>query len=290
MAEIGSINTLTVTRLTPHGALLSDAGPDAQDDGAEILLPNRYVPKDCAVGMALDVFLYFDSEDRLTATTLVPHAMIGEVAYLEIVSMNDAGVFLDWGLPKDLLLPYNEVRREQKIHLEQGRRILVMVFEDEQGRIAASARLDDFIANEAGGFNEGDKVDVIIADRSDLGVRVIVNNRYWGLVHNSELFRQVHKGEMLDGWIKALRSDRKLNISLTPPGPARVDGVSQKILDTVKAHGGFMAVGDKTPPEAIYKLFGVSKKVFKQAIGGLYRQKRILIENGGIRLVDTAGQ
>jgi predicted RNA-binding protein (virulence factor B family) len=284
MAEIGSFNSLAVTRLTAHGALLDDG------DGDEILLPNRYVPKDCAVGTVLDVFLYFDSEDRLTATTLAPLAQIGEVAYLEIVSLNDAGVFLDWGLPKDLLLPYNEVSREQKFHLEEGRRILVMVFEDEQGRIAASARLDDFLASEAGGFNEGDKVSVIIADRTDLGVRVVVNNRYWGLVHSSELFRQVHKGEKTDGYIKALRSDRKLNISLTAPGHGKVDKVAQDILDTLVGHGGFMAVSDKSPPEAIYKLFGVSKKVFKQAIGALYKQQYIVIETAGIRATEKAGK
>lgn len=282
MIEIGSFNSLQLRRLTGTGAFL---GTPDDEDAREILLPLNQLPSGSKVGDRLEVFVYCDSEDRPIATLQKPAAQVGEVASLRIVATGDAGVFLDWGLPKDLLLPWNEVPREQKSAMEPGRFVLVMVFQDESGRLAASARLDDFLAREAGGFNEGDKVQLLIANRSDLGVRVVVNNRYWGLVHNSELFGNVRMGERREGWIKGLRSDRRLNIALSPPGPARIDDVAQKVLDKLKQEGGFMAVGDKTPPEAIYTLFGVSKKAFKQAIGSLFKARRIVIEPGGIRLL-----
>lgn len=278
----GSLNTLRLRRFAGPGAFLVEAG---DPDGLEILLPGKLVPEGAKVGDDLEVFVYLDSEDRPVATTTRPRVQVGEVACLRVVASNDAGVFLDWGLPKDLLLPYNEIPREQKFDLEPGRFVLVMVFQDDTGRIAASARLDDFIAKEAGGFNEGDPLRIIVSNRTDLGWRVVVNNRYWGLVHNNEVFGQLKPGESRDGWVKSLRSDRRLNVALVPPGPARLDPAAQKVLDKLAAEGGFMAVGDKTPPEAIYTLFGVSKKVFKQAIGGLFRERRIVIEAGGIRLV-----
>lgn len=278
MILLGSLNTLRVLRLASPGAFLG-----AEDSSQEVLLPGAQVPADCKAGDILQVFVYLDSEDRPVATLQRPLAQVGEVAFLRIVTMNDAGVFLDWGLPKDLLLPYNEIPRDVRNALEPGRNVLVMVFQDSSGRIAASARLDDFLAPEAGGFNEGDQVSVVIANRSELGVRVAVNDRYWGLVHNNELFSSIRMGERREGWVKSLRSDRRLNISLVPPGPARIDPVAQKILDRLVAEGGYMAVGDKSPPEAIYKLFGVSKKVFKQAIGALFKARRIVIEPGGIR-------
>lgn len=282
MADIGRFNTLTVLRLTGHGAIL-DGNTEEGADG-DILLPTRDLPPDTAAGAALRVFVYFDSEDRLIATTRTPLAQVGEVAWLKIVAENDAGIFLDWGLPKDLMLPWNEVPLEQKRGLEPGRYIMVMVFQDSSGRLAASARLDDFLAREGGGFSEGDQVNLLIGDRTDLGVRVVVNNRYWGLVHNNEIFGTVRKGERRDGWIKTLRSDRRLNLALNPPGHGKVDSVAQGILDKIRSNGGFMAVTDKSPPEAIYKLFGVSKKVFKQAIGSLYKNRLITIEDAGLRL------
>ncbi|MCC2637714.1 MAG: GntR family transcriptional regulator [Moraxellaceae bacterium] len=278
----GSLNSLRVLRFAGPGAFLAESD---DDNGPEILLPGSQVPEGCKVGDDLEVFVYFDSEDRPVATLQRPKVMVGGVASLRVVATNDAGVFLDWGLPKDLLLPYNEIPREQKFGLEPGRHVLVMVFQDDSGRVAASARLDDFLAPEGGGFNEGDPVAIVVANRTELGVRVVVNDRYWGLVHDNELFGQVRTGERRDGWIKSLRSDRRLNISLVPPGPARIDPVAQKILDKLAAEGGYMAVGDKTPPEAIYTLFGVSKKVFKQAIGALFKARRIKIEPGGIRQV-----
>ncbi|HEX4870630.1 MAG TPA: S1-like domain-containing RNA-binding protein [Moraxellaceae bacterium] len=278
----GSLNTLRVRRLAGPGAFL--AAPD-EAHGPEVLLPGSQVPADVRVGDDLEVFVYMDSEDRPVATTARPRAMVGEVATLRVVAESDAGLFLDWGLPKDLLLPWNEIPRAQQQTLEPGRYVTVMVFQDGTGRIAASARLEDFIAKEAEGFSEGEPVRVLVFSRTDLGWRVIVNDRYWGLVHANEVFGALKPGERREGWVKALRDDRRLNIALTAPGRAKVDPVAQKILDRLEQEGGFMAVGDKTPPEAIYTLFGVSKKVFKQAIGSLFKARRIVIEPAGIRLV-----
>lgn len=284
MADIGRYNTLKVLRLSPKGAHLEDRN----DTGAasEILLPTRFVPEGTVAGSELDVFVYINAEDRVTATTTRPAAQVGEVAWLKIVSVNDNGAFLDWGLPKDLLLPHNEVTYDLKPHLEPGKQMMVMVFQDEKGRVAASARLDDFIAKEGTGFAEGEKVSVLIGDRTEIGVRVIINHRYWGMVHSNEIFRPLRKGETLDGYIKTIREDRKLNVSLTAPGQAKVDSIAEGILKILDRHDGFMAVSDKTAPEVIYKLFGISKKVFKQAIGRLYKERYILIESSGIRRIN----
>lgn len=284
MADIGRYNTLKVLRVSPKGAHL-DANTEKSADG-EILLPARFVPEGTSAGDEIEVFIYINAEDRITATTVKPAAQVGEVAWLSIVSVNDNGAFLSWGLPKDLLLPHNEVTYDLKPHLLPGKQMMVMVFQDEKGRIAASARIDDFIAKEATGFSEGEKVSVLIADRTEIGVRVIVNNRYWGMVHSNEIFRPLRKGESMDGYIKTIREDRKLNVSLTAPGQAKVDTIAEGILKILDRHDGFMAVSDKTAPEIIYKLFGISKKVFKQAIGRLYKERYILIEPSGIRRIN----
>jgi predicted RNA-binding protein (virulence factor B family) len=243
------------------------------------------VPPGSGPGAILNVFLYLDGDDRVVPTTTVPLAQVKETAYLKIVTVNDAGAFLNWGLPKDLLLPWGEVKREQKRLVLANRYIMVCVFQAEDGRIAASSKLDDFLVEEADEFKEGDKVSVLIADRSDIGLRVIVNHRYWGLVHNNEVFGNVPRGRRQDGWVKALRPDRKLNITLSAPGYAKVDAAAQGIMQVLRTHGGSMAVSDKTAPEQIHALFGVSKKVFKQTIGALYKDRKILIDEAGIHAV-----
>ena len=279
MSTLGRFNDLPILSVSARGALL--------DGGAagELLLPAREVPPGSGPGTLVKVFLYLDSEDRVSATTATPAAQVREAAYLKIVSVNDAGAFLNWGLPKDLLLPWSEVKREQKRLVVAGRSILVCVFQAEDGRIAASARLDDFLVDEADEFKEGDRVSLLIADRTDLGLRVIVNHRYWGVVHRNEVFGNVPRGRRQDGYVKALRPDRKLNITLSAPGYAKVDAAAQGILQVLRTHGGSMAVSDKTAPEEIHALFGVSKKVFKQTLGALYKARRILIDEAGIHAV-----
>ena len=278
MTRIGQFNDLVLLKLTPKGALL-DGGPQG-----ELLLPAREVPADAVPGAPVRVFVYFGPEDRLVATTATPLAQVRETACLKIVSVNDAGAFLHWGLPKDLLLPWNEVKREQKRLVVEGRKLVVCVFLAEDGRIAASSRLDDFILEEADGFTEGEQVQVLVADRTDLGLRVIVNHRFWGLVHQNEIFGTLHRGQRLTGYVKALRPDRKLNIALSPPGYAKIGAVAQGLLQVLERKGGFLPVSDKTPPEEIYALFGVSKKVFKQTLGALYKGGQITIGPDGIRL------
>jgi hypothetical protein len=219
------------------------------------------------------------------ATTATPAAKVGEVGWLKIVSTGDAGAFLHWGLPKDLLLPWSEVKPQHKRLIAVGRKLLVYVFLAEDGRIAASAKLDEFLSDDAEGFKEGDKVTVIVADPTDLGVRVVVDHKFWGLVHASDLFRQVNRGHRMDGYVKALRPDRKLNITLSPPGYAKVGAAAEGILKVLAQRGGSLAVSDRTPPEEIYTLFGISKKVFKQSLGALYRARRITLDDTGIHLV-----
>lgn len=283
MLLIGARNTLTATRLAAPGLFL-DGG-----EAGEILLPTRQVPAGAKAGDALEVFVYTDSEDRLVATTTPPLAEVGEVAWLRVKDVNDAGAFLDWGLPKDLLLPYNEQPRDVRRLVTPGRHVMVMVFVDDSGRLAASARLDDFIAPVAEGLKTGQPVAVLVGDRTDIGVRVIVDNRYWGLVYNDELFQPPAKGEKRQGFVRKLRDDGRLDITLQAPAQARRDDTAEAILTRLRQEGGFMAVSDKSAPELIYKVFGVSKKVFKQAIGSLYKERLIVIEDNGIRLADSSG-
>jgi predicted RNA-binding protein (virulence factor B family) len=209
----------------------------------------------------------------------------GEVAHLKVVAVNPAGAFLACGRPQDLFLPWKEVKHDQRHLMKVGRKLLVAVFTEEGGQLAASTRLDEFLSDEAEGFQAGDKVSLVIGDRTDLGVRVVVNHRYWGMVHDSDIFTKLTRGDTREGYIKALREDHKLNIALSAPGYAKVDDIAQGILDVLKHRGGFLPVTDKSQPEAIYALFGISKKVFKQTLGALYKSRRIVIAADGIRSV-----
>jgi hypothetical protein len=281
LATLGTLNDLKVLRLGPEGAFL--------DGGSEgpILLPLEQVPKGTEPGQVLQVFAYREDEGRLVAHLRPPLALGGEVAFLKVVSVNPAGSYLDWGLPKHLFMPWKEVKHEARRLVKPGQKVLVFLFEDDGGHMAASMRLSDFLVDEAEGFNEGDKVHLMIGDRTDLGVRVIVNHRYWGMVHDSDLFGKVSRGETREGWVKVPRADLKLSLSLSAPGYAKVDAVAQDLLDTLKRRGGFLPVTDKSAPEQIYALFGISKKVFKQTLGALYKTRRISIEADGIRLLKT---
>ena len=212
-------------------------------------------------------------------------AHAGQVAHLKVVAVNKAGAFLACGLPQDLFLPWKEVKHDQRHLMKEGRKLLVALYTDEAGQLAASTRLDDFLGDEAEEFHEGDKVTLVIGDRTDLGVRVVVNHRYWGMVHDSDIFTKLTRGQTREGYIKALREDHKLNVSLSAPGYAKVDDMAQGILDVLKRRGGFLPVTDKSRPEEIYALFGISKKVFKQTLGALYKSRRIVIAVDGIRIV-----
>ena len=224
--------------------------------------------------------MYVDMEGHLAATTIIPKALVDEVAWLKVVSVNRVGVFMDWGLPKDLMVPYGEQHQE----LEVGRFYLVKLFLDQQNRILASTKIEKYLADEGFYYKAGQKVSLMIADETDLGIKAIVNNSHWGMLYSNELFQTVHKGQKLDGYIKQVREDHKIDLSLHQPGYGKVMDLTDLILMKLKENQGFMELSDKSPPELIYNTFGVSKKVFKQAIGALYKQKLLVIEKNGIKL------
>jgi predicted RNA-binding protein (virulence factor B family) len=274
MAEIGRFNTLRVVKHVDFGVYL-----DAEELG-EILLPNRDVPAHCHTGDMIEVFIFRDSEDRLIATTQKPYAMVDQVAFLKVVSVTAVGAFLDWGLPKDLLVPF----REQQPRMEEGRSYLVFVYLDEQSqRIAASSKLEKFLENQPIDVEEGQQVDLVIGDQTEIGYKVIINNSHWGVLYNNEVFQVLHTGQRIQGFIKKVRNDGKIDCCLQKPGYKKVDDVAWKILETLHKRGGFLAVTDKSSPECIYALFGVSKKTFKKAIGALYKKRCIIIEKDGIK-------
>ncbi|TAK63301.1 S1-like domain-containing RNA-binding protein [Methylobacter sp.] len=276
MINIGKINKLKVVKQQGANVYLDDG------TSGKVLLADRKLPANCQVGDTLDVFVYVDSEGHLAATAKKPLAQVGDIAWLKVVSLNYVGAFLDWGLPKDLLVPFSEQYHE----MEVGRSYLVKVFLDDQNRIAATTKIDKLLSDESSDFEVGQKVSLIIADKSDLGVKAIINNSHWGMLYENELFQPVRKGQKLDGYIKQIREDHKIDLSLHQPGYGKVVSLTDTIIARLKANNGVLMLSDKSPPEAIYAAFGVSKKVFKQAIGALYKQQLIAIDKTGIKLVN----
>ena len=277
MVEIGKYNTLKIVKDLDFGVYL-DGG-----DGMEILLPARYVPKNVKPGDKVEVFIYHDNEGRLIATTAKPLAQAGEFQFMEVKSVNNTGAFLEWGLMKDLLVPF----KEQKMPMREGKWYLVYVHVDHvTGRIVASARIDKYLDNVIPNYSFNQEVDLLVAEDTEIGYKVIINNTHWGLVYHNEVFQRLEKGEHLKGYIKEVREDEKIDVSLTPLGYQKAEGVAKIILDSLKAQGVYVAVHDKSEPELIYSLFRCSKKAFKQAIGALYKQKIIYIEPEGIQLID----
>ena len=275
MLNIGKINTLSVVRKQGTDIYL------ANGISANVLLADRKPPENYQVGDTLDVFVYVDSEGHLAATTKIPLAQVDDIAWLKVVSLNYVGAFLDWGLPKDLLLPFSEQHHE----MEVGKSYLVKVFLDDKNRIAATTKIDRFIEDESVDFEVGQKVSLIIADKTELGFKAIVNHTHWGLLYQNELFQPLKRGQKLDGYIKQIREDGKIDLNLNQPGYGKVVSLTDDILNKLKANNGTLMLSDKSPPEAIYATFGVSKKVFKQAIGALYKKQLISIDKNGITLI-----
>lgn len=276
MAILGTHNQLFVLRGAAPGFFL-DGGPLG-----DILLPRRYIPPATGPGSLLDVFVYRDSEDRLVATTETPFAMAGEFAFLRVVSVKpDIGAFLDWGLSRDLLLP----RREQVTFAREGGMIVVHVFIDQKSdRIVASERLDRWLNLTPPAYANGQSVKLLIARETPLGYSAIVNNIHWGLLYKSDLADPLHVGEKLDGFVRAMRPDGKIDLALDLVGFARIKPLTAQILEALRTAGGFLPFHDKSTPSEIRKTFSVSKKAFKQALGSLYRQRRITLDPTGIRL------
>lgn len=275
MAEIGKLNTLRVVKEVDFGMYL-DGG-----EHGEILLPKRYVPENAKPEDLLDVFIYLDSEDRIIATTETPYIKIGEFACLKVVAVTPMGAFLDWGLMKDLFVPF----REQKLKMEEGRWYIVTVYLDpETKRLVASAKIEKFLDNLPPDYEAGQEVDLLIAGETDLGFNAIINNKHLGVLYKNEIFQPLRKGERLKGYIKKIREDEKIDLLLQKAGYAKVDDISMRIVEVLKKNNGFLPVTDKSDPDTIYELFGVSKKTYKKAIGSLFKFRIIEIEDKGIRL------
>ena len=275
MIEIGQTYTLDVVKFLDFGAFL-----DAEDLG-EVLLPRRYVPDYLSEGDSIEVFIYLDSEDRPVATTQKPIARVGEFAYLNVVDTNYVGAFLDWGLDKDLLVPF----AEQHVPMKKGHSYLVYLYLDRaDGRIVASSKIDKFIdEDKAHDFKPQQAVNLIIANSTELGYKAIINHSYWGILYKDEVFQRLSFGQYKKGFIKCIRDDDKIDLSLQGGQETR-DQYADIILSYLKNKNGFAPVHDKSKPELISQLFGMSKGAFKKAVGSLYRQRIITIEKDGIHL------
>lgn len=280
MAVIGRMNSLQVVKHTDFGLYL-DGGADG-----EILLPKRYIPSDTPSEVEdwLNVFIYLDSEDKLIATTEKPKVQVGEFASLKVVDINRVGLFLNWGLPKDLLLPHSEEKRP----LQVGDYCVVHVFLDKRSkRITATARLDRYLDTAPATYRAGEEVDLLVVESTDMGFKAIINGKHWGLIHKNEAFKFLRSGMQEKGYIKELRSDGKISLSLQPVGEDVRDSLAEQIMSKLREQGGSLALSDKSSPEAISVHFRASKGNFKKAIGGLYKQGRIVIHADRIELANA---
>ena len=276
MAEIGKINHLEVVKKVDFGVYLDG------DELGEILLPERDVPPGCVVGEGLDVFVHLDSEDLLVATTQMPKAMVGECAFLKVVEINAVGAFLDWGLPKDLFVPYSEQQKPMVV----GQSYVVYVYVDEEtDRIAASSRLNKFVVDSSPYFKVQQKVELLICEQTDLGYKAVVNQSVIGLLFNSDVIRPLRVGETLQGYIKEVRSDKKLDLRLQLVSREALDDLSKQVMAFIQSEGGKTTLTDKSAPADIAKQFGVSKSSYKKALGKLYQKRLIVIEKHQVTLV-----
>jgi predicted RNA-binding protein (virulence factor B family) len=276
MLKIGEMNRLRVLKQVDFGLFL-----DGEKYG-NILLPKRYVPATAKIGDELDVFIYLDSDDCIIATTLAPKVMVGQCAHLEVKDVNAVGAFLDWGLPKDLLVPYNE----QIKPMEVGNSYVVYVYLDAHtSRITASSRLSHHLEERASGLKVQQEVDLLICGRTDLGFKAVINNTHLGLIFRDNAPRTLLYGEKLKGYIKEIRPDRKIGLSLQPVNSKVRDELTDIILDHLKANGGVSTLTDKSEPEEIYAHYKVSKGIYKNALSKLYKERKILITKEKITLV-----
>ena len=274
--KLGEYNRLTIVKAVDFGLYL-----DGGDEG-EILLPSRYVPKDCRIGDELDVFIYLDNEERIVATTQKPLAKVGDFAYLEVSWVNEYGAFLHWGPLKDLFCPF----REQKMRIEIGESYIVFVYIDRESyRIAASAKIEHYLQKDTPPYTVGTETDLLIWQKTDLGFKVIIDNRYQGLVYEDQIFKRIHTGDRMKGYISQVREDGKLDVTLQPLGYQQARAFSDTLLQYLKNNGGFCDLGDKSDAEDIKRRFQVSKKTFKKAVGDLYKRCLIVLDEQGIRLV-----
>ena len=273
--KIGHYNTLKIERLTKVGLFLSDGKED-------VLLPLKYVPKSYSIGDELIVFVYLDHEERPVATTLEPYILMDEFGLLRVNYVNNIGAFLDWGLEKDLFVPF----REQARPMEKGKRYLVFAYIDEKtNRIVASSKTNQFLNNENVMLQVGDEIDLIISHITDVGINVIINDQYKGLLYKDQVYDDIRTGDRMVGYIKTIRPDNKIDVTLQKAGYQNIEPNAQKIVDELKASRGFLRLNDNSDPEDIKTVLKMSKKTFKKAIGLLYKDKQIELKEDGIYLI-----
>lgn len=278
MIKIGQYNTLTILRDTKVGLFLGN-GNEAED----ILLPNKYVPKDFRIGDEIAVFVYLDHEERPVATTLEPYILLNEFALLRVNYINQIGAFMDWGMEKDILVPFKEQARP----MEKGKRYLVYLYMDEKSnRLVASSKTNQFLSNENLTVNKFEEVDLIVSHITEIGINVIINEQHKGLLYKDEVYDDaIRTGDRMRGYIKNIRPDNKIDVSLQKLGYENVEPNAEKILDELRASRGFLRLNDNSHPEDIKTVLKMSKKTFKKAIGALYKEKRIDIKDDGIHLL-----
>ena len=275
-AQIGKFNELSVIAITDNGAYL-DAG-----ELGEILLPNRYLPEQCHIDDIINVFIYADSADRLVATAEKPYAQVGEFASLKVVQVNKLGAFLDWGLKKDLLVPFNQQHKK----MEVGKRYLVHVYLDARTeRIAASSKIDKYIDIWPAQYKQGQQVNLTIAAKTDLGFKAIINHQHWGLIFQSDVFKKLFIGDKITGYIKNIREDGRIDLSLSRAGKGKVIDFSDTLIQYLNDNKGFCPLHDKSEPYEIKKIFGVSKKTYKATVGNLMKKGKIKLVEAGIQLI-----
>lgn len=277
MAELGKINKMNIVKKVDFGLYL-DGG-----DMGEILMPKRYVTKDMKPGDTVEVMLYLDGEERYVATTEKPKAEVGDFASLRVNKVEKTGAFLDWGLSKELMVPFSE----QKVKMEEGKSYVVRLYIDRiTGRITGSMKLERFFSKDKPPYKGGEEVDLLIWTPTDLGYKAIIDNKYLGIVYKNEIYKKISQGSKIKGFIKKVREDGKIDLTLDSMGyRKKIGGVAGVLLDKLKNAGGFLPYHDKTDPDVIYSIFGVSKKTFKQAVGNLYKLRMIEMDPKGIKLI-----
>lgn len=278
MADLGKINSLTIVKKTDFGYFL-DGG-----SMGEILLPKRYMTTDMRIGEPIEVIVFLDGEERYVATTEKPLATVGQVGYLKVKSVEKVGAFLDWGVSKELLVPFSE----HKVKMEVGKSYVVYLYVDKiTDRITGSMRLERFLQKNAPTFKEGDKVQILVWVKTDLGYKCIIDHQWIGVLYANELLQSIHTGQSTVAYIKKMRPDGKIDLSLQPMGRSKLDQGAEVILRMLQKSGGKLPYSDKTDPEVIYSIFKMSKKAFKASIGNLYKARKITIGDHGITLVET---
>ncbi len=275
MLKIGKFNTLKISKIVDFGVYLDG------DNGIDILLPSRYIANTPIVGEEINVFIYNDSEDRLIATTEQPYTEVGKFAYLRVKSVNKFGAFLDWGLTKDLLVPFSEQRSRMK---ENGKYLIYTYLDDTTKRIVASSKITKFLGNTIPNYNKGEVIDCLIYEETEIGYKVIVDHLHRGMIYKNEIFQNINIEDRLSGYVKQVREDGKIDITLGDKTENRIEILSKRFLKFIEINGGSTSICDKSSPEEIKSILQCSKKDLKKAIGHLYKSKLIIIRENEIIL------